>query len=98
MSFRCDVCGREVNGITIVNNMNFCAKCYQETFAIPKALSVQDLENCVKIECTQCKQKDQRIAELWEELEKYKNEFHHMCMVEEKLKNKIKLLKEKGIE
>ena len=24
--------------------MNFCAKCYQETFAIPKALSVQDLE------------------------------------------------------
>lgn len=66
-SFRCDVCGREVNGITIVNGMRFCAKCYQETFAIPKALSVQDLENCVKIECTQCKEKDQRIAELEKE-------------------------------
>ena len=49
-------------------------------------------------ECTDCKQKDQRIAELEEQLEKYKNEFHHMCMVEEKLKNKIKLLKERGIE
>ena len=72
MSFRCDVCGREVNGITIVNGMNFCAKCYQETFAIPKALSVQDLENCVKIGCTQCKQKDKRIAELESEVERLK--------------------------
>ena len=30
--FRCDDCGREVNGINSVNGMNFCAKCYQETF------------------------------------------------------------------
>lgn len=70
--FICDVCGREVNGITIVNGMNFCAKCYQETFVIPKPLSVQDLENCVKIECTQCKEKDKRIAELEEELAELK--------------------------
>lgn len=30
--FRCDNCGRETNGITIINGMKFCAKCYQETF------------------------------------------------------------------
>ena len=28
----CDVCGRTVQGITYVNGMKFCAKCYQETF------------------------------------------------------------------
>ena len=32
--FNCDVCGRAVNGITQVNGMNFCAKCYQETFGM----------------------------------------------------------------
>ena len=30
--FACDVCGRNVNGCSIVNGMKFCAKCYQETF------------------------------------------------------------------
>lgn len=30
--FRCDNCGRETNGITSINGMKFCAKCYQETF------------------------------------------------------------------
>ncbi len=30
--FRCDNCGRETNGITFINGMKFCAKCYQETF------------------------------------------------------------------
>lgn len=32
MNFNCDVCGREVQGCTLVNGMKFCAKCYQETF------------------------------------------------------------------
>lgn len=30
--FRCDNCGIETNGITYVNGMKFCAKCYHETF------------------------------------------------------------------
>ena len=30
--FTCDVCGKTVCGITYVNGMKFCAKCYQETF------------------------------------------------------------------
>ena len=33
-NFKCDVCGREVGGVTHVNGMNFCAKCYQETFGL----------------------------------------------------------------
>lgn len=28
----CDVCGRTVQGVTYMNGMKFCAKCYQETF------------------------------------------------------------------
>lgn len=32
IGFTCDVCGRKVNGCSIVNGMKFCAKCYQETF------------------------------------------------------------------
>lgn len=32
IGFTCDNCGRETNGITYVNGMKFCAKCYQETF------------------------------------------------------------------
>ena len=30
--FMCENCGIETNGITFVNGMKFCAKCYQETF------------------------------------------------------------------
>ena len=96
MSFICDVCGREVNGITIVNGMNFCAKCYQETFAIPKSLSVQDLENCIKIGCQQCEQKDQRIAELEEELAS--QNFNELVKKKyDSLKEAIKFLWEKQI-
>lgn len=32
IGFTCDSCGRETYGITYVNGMKFCAKCYQETF------------------------------------------------------------------
>lgn len=30
--FTCDVCGRKTQGTTIVNGMQFCAKCHQDTF------------------------------------------------------------------
>lgn len=32
----CDACGRTVQGVTFVNGMKFCAKCYQETFGETK--------------------------------------------------------------
>ena len=41
----CDSCGKRVRGITIVNGMDFCAKCYQETFGEnEKDRKIADLE------------------------------------------------------
>lgn len=103
MMFKCDVCGRELNGITIVNGMSFCAKCYQETFVIPKSLSVKDLENCVEIGCQQCNQKDQRIAELEEWVEENRHEvtasvggFDYYVNDTEDLKQKLNEMKGGG--
>ena len=48
MNFNCDVCGREVQGYTIVNGMIFCAKCYQETFGeTDKDRKIADLQSQV---------------------------------------------------
>lgn len=42
----CDSCGRRVKGITIVNGMDFCAKCYQETFGeTEKDRKIADLQS-----------------------------------------------------
>lgn len=41
----CDSCGKRVRGITTVNGMDFCAKCYQETFGeTDKDRKIADLE------------------------------------------------------
>lgn len=41
----CDSCGKRVRGITIVNGMDFCAKCYQEIFGeTEKDRKIADLE------------------------------------------------------
>lgn len=69
----CDSCGREVYGCNIVNGMKFCAKCYQETFGNNTSKFV-DLLNTemyeLKISNLEHKlnEKDQRIAELEEQL------------------------------
>lgn len=43
--FWCDSCGKRVRGITTVNGMDFCAKCYQETFGeTEKDRKIADLE------------------------------------------------------
>lgn len=42
----CDSCGKRVRGITIVNGMDFCAKCYQETFGeTEKDRKITDLQS-----------------------------------------------------
>ena len=75
----CDVCGRGVPGITWVNGMKFCAKCYQETFNNKLYFTNEtgkfvDLLNTemyeLKISNLEHKldEKDQRIAELEEQL------------------------------
>ena len=58
--FTCDVCGRKVNGCSIVNGMKFCAKCYQETFGKDnKQNEIQQLKQ-------QLAEKDKEIAHLKE--------------------------------
>ena len=69
----CDSCGRVVQGITWVNGMKFCAKCYRETFG-NNTSKFADLLNSemyeLKISNLEYKlnEKDQRIAKLEEQL------------------------------
>ena len=58
----CDSCGREVQGITWVNGMKFCAKCYQEIFG-----NQQNKENS-ELLVNFLAEKDKQIAELQRQL------------------------------
>ena len=62
----CDVCGKEVQGYTWVNGMKFCAKCYQETFGNKNM--TENLNNMYEVYLKILNEKDQRIAELEEQL------------------------------
>ena len=64
ISFNCDVCGRQVYGWTFVNGMKLCAKCYQETFGN----TAENLNNIYEGYLKILNEKDQRIAELEEQL------------------------------
>ena len=66
INFTCDVCGREVQGYTWVNGMTFCAKCYQETFGNKNM--TENLNNMYEAYLKILNEKDQRIAELEEQL------------------------------
>ena len=57
----CDSCGRGVQGITWVNGMKFCAKCYQETFGASKDWILLDKDKTIA-------EQQKRIAELEEQL------------------------------
>ena len=65
----CDVCGRGVQGITWVNGMKFCTKCYQETFGNNTSKFV-DLLNTEMYELKisnlehKLEEKDQQITDL----------------------------------
>ena len=61
----CDVCNRENVGITWVNGMKFCAKCYQETFGNKNM--TENLNNMYDAYLKILNEKDQRIAELEEQ-------------------------------
>lgn len=64
IGFTCDVCGRTVQGITYVNGMKFCAKCYQETFGKPEVVVSWAKDNPFEKLKQENKTKDERIAEL----------------------------------
>lgn len=48
LGMTCDVCGRTVRGITYVNGMKFCAKCYQETFGGSKDWQILDKDKTIE--------------------------------------------------
>lgn len=72
----CDVCGREVQGYTLVNSMKFCAKCYQETFGNKNM--TENLNNMYEAYLKILNEKDQRIAELEEQLKNLKEKYVSM--------------------
>ena len=87
IGFTCDSCGRETNGITYVNGMKFCAKCYQETFGNNNQQNeIQQLKQ-------QIEEKDKEIAHL-----KEKDNYHlryELAGADETIANLKKQLEEK---
>lgn len=64
IGFTCDVCGRTIQGTTIVNGMKFCAKCYQETFGKSEIVVSWAKDNPFEKLKQENKTKDERIAQL----------------------------------
>lgn len=65
----CDSCGRGVQGITWVNGMKFCAKCYQETFGNQQKYIDMLNKESSELLVNSLAEKDKQIAELQKQLE-----------------------------
>lgn len=68
----CDVCNRQNVGLTWVNGMKFCAKCYQETFGASKDWKLLDKDKTIYELETKLSQKERDITvyeEIVEDLE-----------------------------
>ena len=65
----CDVCNRENVGITWVNGMKFCAKCYKETFGNQKKYVDMLHKETGELLVNLLAEKDKQIAELQNQLE-----------------------------
>ena len=92
----CDVCNRENVGITWVNGMKFCAKCYQETFGNQKKYVDMLHKETGELLVNLLAEKDKQIAELQKQLEEKEKKIRQLD--NEKgmlLNNSMKLLKEK---
>lgn len=70
----CDVCNRENVGITWVNGMKFCAKCYQETFGNQKKYVDMLHKETGELLVNLLAEKDKQIAELQKQLEEKEKE------------------------
>lgn len=68
----CDSCGRGVQGITWVNGMKFCAKCYQETFGD------QQNKESNELLVNSLDEKDRQITELKKQLEEKEKEIESL--------------------
>lgn len=72
MNFNCDVCGREVQGCTLVNGMKFCAKCYQETFGeTDKDKQIAELQK-------QLEEKEKKIEDLKKSKQYFIMNYNHI--------------------
>ena len=99
----CDNCGRWVQGITWVNGMKFCAKCYQETFGASKDWQLLDKDKTIadleaKLAESEKKLKDmdnswtKEVRELEDEIEQLKQQLaekeHSIEMLNQHLTDK----------
>ena len=74
----CDSCGREVQGITWVNGMKFCAKCYQETFGNQKKYVDMLHKETGELLVNSLAEKDRQITELQKQLEEKEKEIEEL--------------------
>ena len=94
----CDVCNRKNVGITWVNGMKFCAKCYQETFGNQKKYVDMLHKETGELLVNLLAEKDKQIAELQkqlEEKEKYTYTGKEVGEIERKYDEKIDTLEQK---
>lgn len=87
----CDSCGRTVQGITYINGMKFCAKCYQETFGKQEDFKTAHYTEHLEQENAQLKQ---QLAEKDKEAETYKREIVFLDKKIKDLKEEIEDIKE----
>ena len=80
--FMCENCGIETNGITFVNGMKFCTKCYHQIFG----------KDNQQIEITQLKQ---QLAEKDCRIEELEGQFAYECECNKQLVDLQKQLEEK---
>ena len=80
--FMCENCGIETNGITFVNGMKFCAKCYHQIFG----------KDNQQTEITQLKQ---QLAEKDCRIEELEGQFAYECECNKQLVDLQKQLEEK---
>ena len=87
--FKCDSCGREINGCSIVNGMSFCEKCYQETFGkdnqqneiqqlkqqLDESFTEEDVEGLIKDREKTIKFLQEQLAEKQNTINEINNEF-----------------------
>lgn len=94
IGFTCDVCGRKVNGCSIVNGMKFCAKCYQETFGKDNQQNeiqqlkrqLEEKDNLIEFGKEEIRKRNKRIDEI---VERDKKLFYDKNKELEKLKQQL---------
>ena len=75
----CDSCGRQNVGVTFVNGMRFCAKCYQETFGASKDWQLLDKDKTIAEQRKQIADLEAKLAEKDLRIEELESQFAYEC-------------------